>query len=235
MENNCIEEGRVRAYIANVEEALSSISSKSIGKEVEKVVELAKSYLFDAKYYLDKGDLSTALACIAYAEGLLDALNHMGLVGIKWKPLTQLLKRPKVLVAGAFEILHPGHIYLLKKAWELGEVYVVVARDKNFKRFKRRDPVIPEEQRKKIVESVKYVSHAVLGDEEDIYKPIEEISPDIVLLGPDQHVDPEELRKELERRGVRGVRVDKLSERVGDKLYSVSGIIDRIVEKYCRD
>jgi len=219
---------RVRAYILNVEQVLEHLKTAKLEEKYAKPVELARSYLSDAKYYYERGDYFTALACIAYAEGLLDSLNHMGVVSVNWKPLSSLLKRPRVLVAGAFEILHPGHIYLFRKAWELGEVYVVVARDKNFEKFKKRKPVVPEEQRRVVVESVKYVSRAVLGDEEDLFKPLLEIKPDIVLLGPDQWIEPEELERELAKRGLTGVRVLKLRNRVEGDLYSSSKIVEKM-------
>jgi len=43
----------------------------------EKILNLAKAYCEDARYYLDKGDLFTAFGCINYAHGLLDALIRL--------------------------------------------------------------------------------------------------------------------------------------------------------------
>jgi len=37
----------------------------------------------------------------------------------------------KVLIAGTFDLIHPGHIYLINEAAKLGDVYVIVATDKN--------------------------------------------------------------------------------------------------------
>ena len=225
---------RVKAYILNVEKALNQIRVEELDEKSRRIVELTRSYLSDAKYYLEKNDWFTALACIAYAEGLIDSLNHMGLIRIEWEPLSKLLKRPRVVVAGAFEIIHPGHIYLLKRAWELGEVHVIIARDTNFEKFKKRKPVIPETQRRAVVESIRYVSRAILGDEKDYLKPLMEIKPDIVLLGPDQWIDPEKLEDELRRRGLSNVRVLKLEKRLDGGLYSVSRIIEKIKELNCR-
>lgn len=223
---------RVEAYIMNVEKVFDKIEFEKIPDNFRRVIEIAKLYLSDAKYYLEKGDVFTSLACIAYAEGLIDSLRHAGLYDIDWEPLSRLLERPRVLVAGSFEIIHPGHVYLFKKAWEHGRVYVVVARDKNFKKFKGREPVIPEEQRRKVVESIKYVHKAILGDENDYLKPVAEISPDIILLGPDQWVDEEKLKKELELRGLENARIIRLKERIEGELYSVSKIIRTIIDKH---
>jgi len=124
---------RISLYIRNVElfieEATSNLTRDSLH-----VFNLAKDYLNDAKYYYEKGDYITSLSCIAYAEGLLDALRLLGLVKSTWRPLSQLAKRPRVLVAGSFEFLHPGHIAMLKYAWRLGSVHVIVSRDVNFEK-----------------------------------------------------------------------------------------------------
>ncbi len=37
----------------------------------------------------------------------------------------------KVLIAGTFDLIHPGHIFLINEAAKLGDVYVIVATDKN--------------------------------------------------------------------------------------------------------
>lgn len=223
---------RIEAYIVNVEKALNQIDRSKLDLSEERLVEIAEAYLSDAKYYFAKGDYATSLACIAYAEGLIDSLRYLGKIDISWEPLSRLLGRPKVLVAGGFEIIHPGHIYLLKKAWEVGRVYVVVARDSSFKKFKNREPVIPEEQRLKVVENIKYVHKAVLGDEKDYLKPVEEIKPDIIILGPDQWPQEDKLKNELKSRGLLKVEVKRLNKRIDGHLYSVTKIIEKILDTY---
>jgi len=47
---------------------------KKIKTQNSKVVELAKQYYEDSKYYLKKKDYLTAFGCINYAHGLLDAI-----------------------------------------------------------------------------------------------------------------------------------------------------------------
>jgi len=222
---------KVRAYIGNVENALSQVDAGKLSGVYRYIVELASEYANDAKYYLDKNDCFTSLACIAYAEGLLDALRHQGALSFEWKPLTQLYKRPRVVVAGSFEFLHPGHIYLFRKAWELGDVSVIVSRDRNFKRFKGRSPVMNENERAIVVGSIRYVSRVVLGDQEDFLKPILELKPDIILLGPDQWISPGDLKRMLEERGLSSVRIEKLDSRVGE--WSSSSIVERLKKEHC--
>ena len=47
----------------------------------------------------------------------------------------------KVLIAGTFDIIHPGHINLIKQAKEFGDfLVVVIARDKNVIKAKGKQP-----------------------------------------------------------------------------------------------
>jgi len=48
-----------------------------------RVVDYAKRYVADSKYFLDTGKPTTALASVAYAEGLLDSLSIIGMTESK--------------------------------------------------------------------------------------------------------------------------------------------------------
>ncbi|NWF86852.1 DUF357 domain-containing protein [Candidatus Bathyarchaeota archaeon] len=78
----------VSKYIASAEQVLHDltiIETSNIGKsEVGKVVESAKAYLADAKYYKDKKEFEVSLASVSYCEGLLDALKMLGAVRFEW-------------------------------------------------------------------------------------------------------------------------------------------------------
>lgn len=223
---------RIRIYLGMVSKALEQINIDSLkchSKALE-VLNLAKSYRDDAEYYLNVGDLPTALACISYAEGLLDALRIMGLVNISWTR-----KKPKkVLVAGTFDIIHAGHIRFLREAWKLGLVYAVVARDRNVQKFKGRLPIMPEDMRLEVVSSIKYVYKALLGDDADLLKPVERVRPDIIFLGPDQPMDEEFLKRELERRGIKA-EVVRMPRREGPEIASSTLIIKEILRRYCNN
>ena len=51
---------------------------------IKSVIESAKQYLSDAKYYQSQNKLDTSLASVAYCEGLLDALRLLGMVEFTW-------------------------------------------------------------------------------------------------------------------------------------------------------
>ncbi|BEP18282.1 DUF357 domain-containing protein [Pyrofollis japonicus] len=225
---------RVEVYIANVEAALDKVKNKVSDPSVKHVVELVERYIADAKYYLEKGDVFTALADIAYAEGLLDALRWLGIVEFEWKKPSELLSRPKVVVAGTFDLIHPGHIGLLREAWRLGRVYAIVARDESVRKMKGREPIVPEEQRLQVVSAIRYVYSARLGSKTDFLEPLREIKPDIVLLGPDQWADEEWLQKRLEAEGIRA-KVLRLKERIECPLCSSTAIACRALRVIPRE
>jgi cytidyltransferase-like protein len=60
-------------------------------------------------------------------------------------------------------LLHHGHIRLLKKAAEYGEVVVALATDKDIEKYKGHTPQLTWEFRKEIVESIRYVSEVVVA------------------------------------------------------------------------
>lgn len=69
----------------------------------------------------------------------------------------------KVLATGTFDILHPGHIYFLKKSKSYGdELHVIISRDKNIKHKKK--PIIDEYQRYYMISELKIVDYVYLGD-----------------------------------------------------------------------
>jgi len=64
---------RIEKDIVMFEDNIQKISNKS-KPENSKIIELAKQYYEDSKYYLKKKDYFTAFGCINYAHGLLDAI-----------------------------------------------------------------------------------------------------------------------------------------------------------------
>ncbi|MEM1566320.1 MAG: DUF357 domain-containing protein [Candidatus Bathyarchaeia archaeon] len=81
----------VSRYIASAEHVLGGLKITVNNnvlclprKAVLEVVELAKAYLQDAKYYRDGKRFDVSLASVAYCEGLLDALRMLGAVKFEW-------------------------------------------------------------------------------------------------------------------------------------------------------
>ncbi|VUT25684.1 MAG: FAD synthase [Candidatus Methanolliviera sp. GoM_asphalt] len=135
----------------------------------------------------------------------------------------------KVLATGTFDVLHPGHLLYLEEAKALGdELYVIVARERNIKHKPK--PIISEEQRLKMISSLKVVDKAILGSEGDIFERLYEIKPDIIALGHDQYFDERVLEGELKKRGIKA-DVVRIKKSLDCDLCSSAKICKKIVER----
>jgi len=137
-----------------------------------------------------------------------------------------------VLAQGTFDVLHPGHVHYLEEAAAMGdELHVVLARRESVTHKPK--PVVTDEQRCDLLEALEPVDHAVLGHPEDVFKPLEEIDPDIVVLGYDQHHDEEALESQLEQHGfdctVR--RTTPYRPAYDNALLSSSSILERAIDE----
>ena len=113
----------------------------------------------------------------------------------------------KIATFGVFDLIHTGHVKFLeecKKIAKDSKLTVVIARDSTVIKEKGKKPVMSEEQRKHIVQSLKLVDLAILGNEGfDKLKIVEKIKPDIIVLGYDQPWEEKKIKKELEKRGLK--------------------------------
>ena len=92
-----------------------------------------------------------------------------------------------VLSGGVFDIIHPGHISTLNAAKALGDVLVVVvATDTTSQKMKKRKPLHTQEQRQELVNSLSMVDLCLVGQEDDIFKTVNLVKPQIIALGYDQ-------------------------------------------------
>lgn len=67
----------------------------------------------------------------------------------------------KVITYGTYDLLHVGHINLLRRAKELGDYLVVVLSSDEFNAIKHKTAYHPYEDRKIILESIKYVDEVI--------------------------------------------------------------------------
>jgi FAD synthetase len=147
-------------------------------------------------------------------------------------------KKKVVLASGVFDLLHLGHVKFLEEAKKAGgkyaELIVIIARDSTVEKNKGRKPIMPENQRRALVESLKVVDEAVLGFEEfDIGDVIERIKPDVIALGYDQADMEKHVQEYVDKHklNVAVVRIGKFEE---DALDSSSKIRQKIVENFVR-
>jgi len=69
---------RARTYLDAVEKALKTAETMN-NRDALRIVDYARRYVADSRYFLETGKPATALASVAYAEGLLDSLTILGL------------------------------------------------------------------------------------------------------------------------------------------------------------
>ena len=137
----------------------------------------------------------------------------------------------RVMASGVFDILHPGHIFFLEEAKKLGnELVVVVARDSTARKLKHQ-PIMNEDVRLKMVTALKPVDIDVLGHEDEIFKTVEEIKPDIIVLGYDQNFDEKYIEEECKKRGLK-VTVIRLPKYTESDLNGTRKIIGKIIAAY---
>jgi FAD synthetase len=143
-------------------------------------------------------------------------------------------KMRKILVAGTFDIIHAGHIYLINEAAKLGDVYVIVATDKNRELYSGIAPIVSQEQRLEVVKGIKNVKEARLGrSDNDTLKTVEEINPDLILLGPDQKYDMKTLKEGLKRKGLNHIEVKRMKSYYDKYVLHSSSLIKRkIISTY---
>jgi len=80
---------KLERYISATERVFKTMDvslpeDPSLRRLAEENVRLSKIYFEDSKYYFGKQDYITALVCIAYCEGIIDACRNMGWLRYEW-------------------------------------------------------------------------------------------------------------------------------------------------------
>ena len=139
----------------------------------------------------------------------------------------------RVMASGVFDILHLGHLHFLEEAKKLGdELIVVVATDKTAEKNKHL-PITPEDMRVEMIRALRVVDKVVLGHHGDPYVIVEELKPDIIVLGFNQHHDDETMLNQLRNRGLQNVTIHRLPKFDHD-LNGTRKIIRKILDEASR-
>jgi len=93
-----------------------------------------------------------------------------------------MLFMKKVLIGGKFNQIHPGHLWLLKKAKKLGYLIVVLAHEKHNKRTYS----VSSKLRKKNLEKFRLADKVVVGSSSGFVGVVKKYKPDVIVLGYDQ-------------------------------------------------
>ena len=102
------------------------------------------------------------------------------------------------MATGTFDIIHPGHGYYLEESKKIGgkqcsSLVVVVARDATVDQG-REFLLLTKNRGLEVVKMLKPVDEAYLGSENDMFKVVEQIKPDIITLGSDQKYNLSDLK-----------------------------------------
>ncbi len=129
-----------------------------------------------------------------------------------------------VFTNGCFDLIHAGHIQYLGEAKALGDVLVVgVNSDSSVGRLKTKRPIVPQDQRVEVLSALEMVSYVTIFAEDTPYEIIKLIMPDVLVKGGDWEIG-DIIGADLVR------EVYSLPYRRG---ISSTGIIDRIIERFC--
>lgn len=121
----------------------------------------------------------------------------------------------KVVAWGTFDGLHAGHLEFLRRASELGDLYVLVIPDEAVIANKGRSPLLSEEDRRSAVAQLPFVQGCFVDCIETGLQSLSRIEPQVFCLGYDQQTTWEERLCECVR--AVGLKVDfvRLDEYAG--------------------
>tara|TARA_B100000614_G_scaffold226632_1_gene217315 strand:+ start:562 stop:1023 length:462 start_codon:yes stop_codon:yes gene_type:complete len=137
----------------------------------------------------------------------------------------------RVMAVGIFDLLHAGHLHYVEQAKSLGEELVVVIAHDETVRKQKHEPVTGQDLRRRMVEGLKPVDKAVIGNPPGvpIFEILGKIKPDLIALGYDQKHSIHAIRKGLDKHGFEDVEVTRV-EGLSDDLDGTRKIIARILD-----
>ena len=137
----------------------------------------------------------------------------------------------RVMAVGVFDLLHAGHLHYLEQAKSLGGHLTVVISHDDTVRKRKHEPVTNHDLRRRMVEGLKPVDQAVIGNppEVPIFDILPEVKPDIIALGYDQETAEDSIKNKLNQLGFENIqefRVEGLSEDLDGTRKIIARILD---------
>lgn len=132
-----------------------------------------------------------------------------------------------VFTNGCFDLLHPGHLHLLREAKKLGDLLIVAMNsDRSVKKIKGPNrPILPQADRAGLIAALEMVDFVTSFDEPDPYNIVRELRPNVLVKGGDWANDKIVGREVVEENGGKVAAVPYL------KGYSTTQIIERMRKK----
>jgi D-beta-D-heptose 7-phosphate kinase/D-beta-D-heptose 1-phosphate adenosyltransferase len=181
---NIITTSAADPVIAQINTEYYSIDVESL--EVSDVTGAGDCFLAGFVYALIKGyDYKKAIELAV--RGSTESVKHVGTYILSEKDLQKRV----VFTNGCFDILHKGHLTLLKQARSLGDKLVVgLNSDASVKRLKGHDrPFNDINTRREQLLLIPYVDDVIIFEEDTPYELIKEVQPDLIVKGGDYTVE----------------------------------------------
>ncbi len=134
------------------------------------------------------------------------------------------------MAVGVFDLLHAGHLHYVEQAKSLGDELIVVVAHDDTVRKQKHEPVTNQELRRRMVEGLKPVDKAIVGNppSEPIFDILNIVKPDVIALGYDQKHSRDSIKSGLDNNGWSQVEVIRV-EGLADDLDGTRKIIARIL------
>ncbi len=147
----------------------------------------------------------------------------------QWQPILRQQRDAKSIIVttnGTFDIVHVGHIDLLRKAKNEGDFLVVgLNSDRSVQTYKSPlRPLVPQEERAELVSAIRYVDMVLVFDEPESLRFVEEVKPDVHVKDSSYGYDLIE-RPVVEEHGGRIHLIDK-------DQHSTTNLIEKILHVY---
>ncbi|RJU95480.1 MAG: FAD synthase [Candidatus Poseidoniales archaeon] len=138
----------------------------------------------------------------------------------------------KVMAVGVFDLLHAGHLHYLEQAKALGDHLTVVVAHDDTVRIRKHEPVTNQDLRRRMVEGLKPVDEARIGNAPDvpIFDILPLVEPNVIALGYDQEHAEDRIKSALQERGFNSIEVVRV-EGLSDDLDGTRKIIARILSR----
>ncbi|MAK19885.1 MAG: FAD synthase [Euryarchaeota archaeon] len=135
------------------------------------------------------------------------------------------------MAVGVFDLLHAGHLHYLEQAKSLGDHLTVVVAHDDTVRIRKHEPVTNHDLRRRMVEGLKPVDEAIIGNSPDvsIFEILPLVNPDIIALGYDQEHAEDSIKQKLIELGYQNIKVTRV-EGLTDDLDGTRKIIARILQ-----
>lgn len=92
----------------------------------------------------------------------------------------------RVITYGTFDMLHPGHINLLRRAKELGDFLIVALSGDEFNALKGKKSYYTFEERKQVLEAIRYVDMVIKEENwEQKHTDVKDHAIDVFVMGDD--------------------------------------------------